>query len=168
MIIVNNVMVMAYYEIGTIINQRKTWGNKYLQRLAIDLKGHSGMSLANLKRMSLIAKSFSYKEISSQPVSQIPWATLLTLIHKTSTHDELLWYANYTFINNFSRTDIEKEIKRGIYLLNKNLDKNNLTQVNLPIDNMFKDTYIIDYPGINKVNNEKELKDKLLDNIIVF
>ena len=113
MIIVNNVMVMAYYEIGTIINQRKTWGNKYLQRLAIDLKCHSGMSLANLKRMSLIAKSFSYKEISSQPVSQIPWATLLTLIHKTSTHDELLWYANYTFINNFSRTDIEKERMNG-------------------------------------------------------
>ena len=33
---------------------------------------------------------------------------------------------------------------------------------------MFKDTYIIDYPGISQVNNEKELKDKLLDNIIMF
>ena len=53
-------------------------------------------------------------------------------------------------------------------IIEKILDENNLTQVNLPIDNMFKDTYIIDYPGINKVNNEKELKDKLLDNIIVF
>ena len=168
MILVNNVMVMTYYEIGTIINQRKTWGNKYLQRLSIDLKGHCGMSLANLKRMSLIAKSFSYDEISSQPVSQIPWATLLTLIHKTSTHEELLWYANYTATNNFSRTDIEKEIKRGIFLYNKNTDGKELTQINLPIDNMFKDTYIIDYPGINEVNNEKELKDKLLDNIIIF
>lgn len=117
------------------------------------------MSLANLKRMSLIAKTFSYNEISSQPVSQIPWATLLTLIHKTSTHKELLWYAHYTFKNNFSRTDIEREIRRGAYLLNKISNKNEITQVNLPIENMFKDTYIIDYPGIGKVNNEKELKD---------
>lgn len=52
MVIVNKAMVIAYYEIGTIINQRKTWGNKYLQKLAIDLKNYNGMSLANLKRMS--------------------------------------------------------------------------------------------------------------------
>ena len=38
MVIVNKTMVIAYYEVGTIINQRKTWGNKYLQKLAIDLK----------------------------------------------------------------------------------------------------------------------------------
>ena len=36
MVIVNKAMVIVYYEIGTIINQRKTWGNKYLQKLAID------------------------------------------------------------------------------------------------------------------------------------
>ena len=112
MVIVNKTMVIAYYEIGTIINQRKTWGNKYLQKLAIDLKNYNGMSLANLKRMSLIAKTFTPDEISSQPVSQIPWATLLTLIHKTSTHEELLWYANYTVQNNYSRTEIEREIKK--------------------------------------------------------
>jgi len=101
-------------------------------------------------------------------VSQIPRATLLTLIHKTSTHEELLWYAHYTFKNNFSRTDIEREIRRGAYLLNKISNKNEIAQVNLPIENMFKYTYIIDYPGIGKVNNEKELKDKILDNIVVF
>ena len=168
MVIVNKTMVIAYYEIGTIINQRKTWGNKYLQKLAIDLKNYNGMSLANLKRMSLIAKTFTPDEISSQPVSQIPWATLLTLIHKTSTHEELLWYANYTVQNNYSRTEIEREIKLGTYLLCKQSSKTKISQINLPIDNMFKDTYIIDYPGISQVNNEKELKDKLLDNIIMF
>ena len=38
MVVVNTSMIMNYYEIGVIINQRKTWGNKYLERLSVDLK----------------------------------------------------------------------------------------------------------------------------------
>ncbi|MDE7214138.1 MAG: hypothetical protein K2N42_06120, partial [Anaeroplasmataceae bacterium] len=38
MVIVNSTMILTYYEIGSIINQRKAWGNKYIERLAEDLK----------------------------------------------------------------------------------------------------------------------------------
>ena len=38
MVVVNSAMIMTYYEIGTIINQRKAWGNKYIERLSNDLK----------------------------------------------------------------------------------------------------------------------------------
>ena len=38
MVVVNSAMIMTYYEIGTIINQRKVWGNKYIERLSDDLK----------------------------------------------------------------------------------------------------------------------------------
>ena len=31
MVVVNSAMIMTYYEIGTIINQRKVWGNKYIE-----------------------------------------------------------------------------------------------------------------------------------------
>ena len=37
MVVVNSTMIMTYYEIGTIINMRKVWGNKYIQRLSEDL-----------------------------------------------------------------------------------------------------------------------------------
>ena len=32
MVVVNSAMIMTYYEIGTIINQRKFWGNKYVEK----------------------------------------------------------------------------------------------------------------------------------------
>ena len=32
MIVVNSAMIMTYYQIGTIINKRKTWGSKYIER----------------------------------------------------------------------------------------------------------------------------------------
>ena len=65
MVIVNNVMILTYYEIGTIINKRKSWGSKYIRRLAKDLKGYSYDSL---KRMAQFANNFSIKEIRERPV----------------------------------------------------------------------------------------------------
>lgn len=38
MVVVNTTMILTYYEIGIIINKRKSWGNKYIQRLSDDLK----------------------------------------------------------------------------------------------------------------------------------
>jgi hypothetical protein len=49
MVVVNTSMIINYYEICVIINQRKTWGNKYLERLLVDLKEHgSGYSRSYL------------------------------------------------------------------------------------------------------------------------
>ena len=45
MVSVNSKMIETYYVIGTIINERKTWGSKYIQKLSQDLskygKGYS-------------------------------------------------------------------------------------------------------------------------------
>ena len=38
MVYVNSQMIMTYYQIGTIINKRKEWGNKYIEKLSNDLK----------------------------------------------------------------------------------------------------------------------------------
>ena len=98
MVVVNSVMIMTYYEIGTIINQRKVWGNKYIERLSNDLKEYGkGYSREQLKRMSHLANEFSNEEIRSHPVTQIPWSTLITVIlPKSKSHEEMLWYRTNT------------------------------------------------------------------------
>ena len=54
MVIVNSAMIITYYEIGTIINKRKTWGSKYIKNLADDLKEYGkGYSTQNLKYMEI-------------------------------------------------------------------------------------------------------------------
>ena len=98
MVIVNSAMIMTYYEIGTIINQRKSWGNKYIEKLSNDLKEYGkGYSYEQLNRMSNLANTFTHEEIMSQPVTQIPWSTLVTIIMpKSKSHKEMLWYINKT------------------------------------------------------------------------
>ena len=52
-VVVNSAMIMTYYKIGTIINQRKAWGSKYIENLANDLKEYgNSYSFRNLKYMS--------------------------------------------------------------------------------------------------------------------
>ena len=87
MVVVNSAMIMTYYEIGTIINQRKQWGNKYIERLSKDLKNYGkGYSTTNLKRMSQFATAISIEEFRAQPVPQIGWSNLITILQKTKTH----------------------------------------------------------------------------------
>lgn len=76
MVLVNQAMIQTYYQIGTIINQRKQWGNKYIQRLSYDLKEYGkGYSYDNLKRMARFVKEFR-----AQPVPQIPWGTIIEIM----------------------------------------------------------------------------------------
>ena len=98
MVYVNNQMILTYYEIGTIINQRKTWGSKYIQNLANDLKEYGkGYSVQNLKRMSQLARIFTNNEISSQVVSQIPWGTLMNF---------LKWFQLQIYLHPYKEEDL--------------------------------------------------------------
>ena len=105
MVIVNSAMIMTYYEIGTIINMRKTWGSKYIQKLSEDLKEYGkGYSVQNLKFMSQFANEFYNDRIGLQVASQIPWFTLVRIIIKSKSHEEMLWYINQTHKNGWSRS----------------------------------------------------------------
>ena len=73
-VVVNSAMIMTYYEIGTIINQRKVWGNNFVIKLSQDLKEFGGgFSKENLYRMSRFANEFTINEIVSQAATQIPY-----------------------------------------------------------------------------------------------
>jgi hypothetical protein len=86
MVIVNSAMIMTYYEIGTIINKRKTWGSKYIQKLSEDLKEYGkGYSYSNLKYMAQVAEKFNYFEISHQVGGQIPWRTIIEIMSQPVT-----------------------------------------------------------------------------------
>ena len=121
MVVVNSAMIMTYYEIGRIINQRKVWGSKYIENLTNDLKEYGkGYSYEQLKRMSRLANEFSNEEIRSRPVTQIPWSTLITVIlPKSKSHEEMLWYIEQTYKNRWSRSQVQLFIKKTICIFKR-------------------------------------------------
>ena len=120
MVVVNSAMIMTYYEIGTIINKRKQWGNKYIEKLSNDLKEYGkGYSTTNLKYMMRFSKEFTIREISQQGADQIPWFTLIEIMTKSNSHDEMLWYINQTHKNGWSRSFVLNQFKLKAYIITK-------------------------------------------------
>ena len=172
MVVVNSSMIMTYYEIGTIINKRKVWGNKYIEKLSNDLKEYGkGYSVEQLKRMGRVSKEFSIEEIRSHPVTQIPWSTLTTIIMaKSKTHDEILWYINQTYKNSWSRSMVLNQIAMKAYerSLIKPITTEVITTSNDLTNELFKDTYIFDFLDKENIKTEQDLKEQMIDNIINF
>ena len=170
LIVVNAAMIITYYRIGTIINSRKEWGDKFIQRLAKDLKeyGH-GYSVGNLKKMSQFSNNFSEKEIREQPVLQIPWGTIIIIMNKSSSKEEMLWYINQTYKNRWSRRMVIEQFKIKAY--ERKLIEPQVTEMvekDKELKQVFKDTLSFEFLGKLEIKDERDLKDKLLDNIISF
>ena len=170
MVVVNSAMIMTCYEIGTIINKRKTWGSKYIKNLANDLKEYGkGYSYDQLKRMAQFANEFSVQEIGAQPVPQIPWSSIIVIMQKSSSHEKMLWYINETHKNGWSRSMVLNQIAMASY--ERSLIEpttSNITKSDDLSNELFKDTYVFDFLDKNSIKNEKDLKDQMIDNIIKF
>ena len=170
LVVVNSTMIMTYYKIGTIINERKEWGNKYILKLANDLKGFgSGYSYTQLKRMSKIAKLLTIDEIGPHPEGQIPWMTINAIVEKSSSKEEILWYMNQTRQNKWSRRAVIEQFKAKAYE-RKQIEPqvSEIVQKDEGLKDIFKDTISFDFLGKVEIKDEKDLKDKLLDKIVYF
>ena len=171
MVVVNSAMIMTYYEIGTIINKRKIWGNKYIERLSNDLKEYGkGFSIRNLHNMRKFSEEFSIDEILHQLGAQIPWRTIVEIMQKSNSHEEMLWYINQTHKNGWSRSMVLNQISMKLYerSLIEPTTTEAITTSNDLSNELFKDTYVFDFLDKEKIKTEKDLKNHMIDNIIQF
>ena len=93
---VNRELIMLYYHIGTVINEHKTWGSKFIENLAADIRiafpNVKGYSVRNLKYMAKLANTYPDEEFVQQAVAQIPWGHNIVLLDKVADMDERKWY----------------------------------------------------------------------------
>ncbi len=116
-----------------------------------------------------IAEEFSYDELFSQPAREIPWFTLIEITHKSKSHEEMIWYINATHKNGWSRAMVMNQIEMKAY--ERSLIEPCITDVVKSDDSlkeMFKDTYVFEFTDKNDLKTEKDLKNKMVDNIIQF
>ena len=98
---VNPELVRLYWSIGNTVLQRQGaegwWGTKVIDRLAADLHAEfpdmTGLSRSNLHAMRQFAEVYPRIEVVQQPVGQLPWGHIVTLLQKLDDQDERDWYA---------------------------------------------------------------------------
>ena len=141
----NRELVVLYWNIGKIINERAVWGNKFIENLAKDIKfefpNSTGYSVRNLKYMSKFARLFPDFEIVQAPlaqfdnsvivqrcvaqfenaekvqrcVAQLPWRHIVALMDKLDDNAQQYWYAEKTVQNGWTRDVLVHQIETDLY-----------------------------------------------------
>jgi len=175
---VNSELTMLYYNIGSIINENKSWGNKFIENLAKDIKleypNSKGYSVRNLKYMAKFAAEHTDKEFVQTLSAQIPWSHNCLIMDKVKTHEKRKWYIEKTIENGWSHSVLTHQIESGLYERQAIAEKisnfeNRLPapQSELAIQTM-KDPYIFDFIPFKEDMLEKDIEQALVKDITIL
>ncbi len=172
---VNKELIMLYYSIGIIINEHKSWGNKFIDNLAADLKiafpDAKGYSVRNLKYMAKFASVYTDEEFVQQAVAQIPWGHTVVLLDKFTDDTIRNWYVQKTIENTWSRNVLIHQIESGLYERQVIAEKTSNFERRLPSPQSelavqtMKDPYIFDFIPFAEDMVERDIERALVKDV---
>ena len=172
---VNTELILLYHSIGTVINEHKAWGNKFIENLATDIRqefpGSKGYSVRNLKYMAKFAQTYSDREFVQTVSAQIPWSHNIAILDKVKDPEERIWYIQKTRENGWSHNVLIHQIESGLYQRQVLADKvsnfeNRLPspQSELAVQTM-KDPYIFDFIPFKEDMVERDIEQALVRDV---
>ena len=88
----NTDMLLLYHDIGCVINEHKSWGNKFIDNLATDIRiafpESKGYSVRNLKYMAKFAEIYPDREFVQTVSAQIPWSHNIAILEKVKDQQQ--------------------------------------------------------------------------------
>lgn len=172
---VNRELLMLYYSIGNIINKHKTWGNKFIENLAADIKlsfpDATGYSVRNLKYMAKFSSRFPNQEIVQAALAQITWYHHIALMDKVKRPEEHIWYAKQAAENGWSRNVLVHQIESGLYQRQVLTEKISNFENRLPspqselATQTMKDPYIFDFIPFKSDMVERDIEKALVKDV---
>ncbi|MFQ9148155.1 MAG: PDDEXK nuclease domain-containing protein [Eubacteriales bacterium] len=172
---VNADLLLLYHSIGCIINDHKSWGNKFIDNLATDIKmsfpESKGYSVRNLKYMAKFAEAYPDREFVQQVVAQIPWGHNIILMDKVSNPDERVWYIQKAIENSWSRNVLVHQIESGLYKRQVSAEKVSNFEHRLPSQQSelavqtMKDPYVFDFIPFREDMLERDIEQAMVRDI---
>ncbi len=172
---VNKELIMLYYQIGKIINEHKTWGNKFIDNLAADIRiafpNVKGYSVRNLKYMSKFAAEYDDIQFVQTMSAQIPWSHNVAILDKVKDTNQREWYIKKTAENGWSHSVLIHQIESKLYERQVIADKISnfesrlaAPQSELAVQTM-KDPYIFDFIPFKEDMVERDIENALVQDV---
>ena len=172
---VNADMILLYYDIGCVINEHKSWGNKFIDNVAADIRiafpKSKGYSVRNLKYMAKFARTYPDREFVQQVVAQIPWGHNIVLLDKVADMDERKWYIQKSAENSWSRNVLVHQIESRLYQRQALADKVTNFEHRLPSPQSelavqtMKDPYVFDFIPFKEDMLERDIEQALVRDV---
>ena len=171
----NREQIILYWNIGKIIIENSKWGNKFIDNLARDIKlefpNSTGYSVRNLKYMRRFAEIFSDDEFVPTLMAQLTWSHNRLLMDKIKEKSAMIWYADKTVENGWSKNILWNQIDFKLYERQAIAEKatNFSKTLALPQSELAKETlrnpYIFDFVEQRQGIIEREIEKELVANI---
>ncbi|KAA3646923.1 MAG: DUF1016 domain-containing protein [Bacteroidetes bacterium] len=166
------------FEIGKLIvkNQNaNNWGKSIVDTLSQDINkqidGIKGYSPQNLWRMRQFYLEYENDIELLELTVKIPWGQNLLIMHQIKNREERKYYLDATDKLGWSRAVLLNQIKANAFENHMINPKQNNFEVSLPVhlseqaNEALKSEYNLDFLGISKPILERELENRLVENI---
>ncbi len=171
----NREQIILYWNIGRVILDNSKYGNKFVENLAHDIKSEfpksKGYSVRNLKYMRKFADFVNDFEIVQTVSAQFSWSHNITLLDKTKTLSEYLWYADRIIQEGLSLSVLENKIelknfeRQAIAAKAANYERLlPLVQHKLALETL-KSPYVFEFIQKHDEIIEREIENELVANI---
>ena len=171
----NREQIILYWNIGKVIIENIKWGNKFIDNLARDIKlefpDSTGYSVRNLKYMRKFAEIFNDDKIVPTLMAQLTWSHNRLLMDKIKEKSIMIWYADKTIENGWSKSILWDQIDLKIYERQAIAEKaTNFSKTLAPPQSelakeTLKNPYIFDFVGQRQGIIEREIENELVANI---
>ena len=172
---VNKELTLLYHSIGTVINEHKAWGNKFVDNLAKDIKlafpNTTGFSARNLKYMAKYALAYPDRKFVQTVSAQIPWSHNIAILEKVKEPEQRIWYIQKTIENGWSHNVLIHQMESGLYQRQVTTEKISnfkarltLPQSELAIQTM-KDPYVFDFISFKEDMVERDVERALVQDV---
>lgn len=170
----NKKLVNLYYNIGKMLEENSSWGNKFIDNVAMDLKisfpNLKGFSVRNLKYMKTFYNEYKDDEEFVQLVAQLPWKHNITLMQKVKDKEIRKWYMNKCLEDGWSDSILVYQIDTNLYDRQEKVIKHNNFKLTLKqnsdlANDMMKEPYVFDLIELTEDYKEKELENKMLNRL---
>ena len=168
-------MLLLYHDIGCVINEHKSWANKFIDNLATDIRiafpESKGYSVRNLKYMAEFAEIYPDREFVQTVSAQIPWSHNIAILEKVKDPQQRIWYIEKTAENGWSHNVLIHQIESGLYQRQVLADKVTNFNHRLPSPQSelaaqtMKDPYVFDFIPFREDMLERDIEQVLVRDV---
>ena len=185
-------------EMISLKQKETKWGSKFVEQMAKDLKKEfpslKGFSRTNLFYIKKFYEFYSIELVQRRGglnqndeknqivhhnggliesvIFQIPWRHNVEIFNKAKTIDEAIYYIEQTILNNWGRDTLALNLKTDLFKRDGKSINNFKDTLAQPLSDLaiqtIKDPYVFDFLTFDKPFIERDIENKLIDNITKF
>ena len=177
--IANTALIDLYWKVGKYISDKiavSEWGDGVVKQLADYIEKSSpdakGFSDKNLWRMKQFYETYcDADEKLSAVLRQINWTNNLTIMSRTKSAEERMFYLMLCKNDRLSTRELNRQLDVALYERTKAAEPKLsplLRQIAPQAEQVFRDQYVLEFIGGRDYENENTMKKALIDQMKRF